>query len=497
MFQIPSSEAELPVILSIDVGTSSVRTNIFDARGFPVQRCGYRIPVELISGLDGKAEINATRLMESLWTGIDRTLEKVSERMSSQIVGVAISTLASSLLGVNPVREPVTPLYIYADTRAEEDARNLRQRLDPDLVLQRTGCTIHSSYLPARFLWLNRVHPGLFSDDTRWMSIGEYIFLMLFGSTGASYSIASWTGLLNRRCLEWDSQLLGLLPIKQKHLSELVDIGHSWSGLQEPYASRWPALRDCPWLPAVGDGAAANIGSGCLSREYLAITMGSSTALRIVMKGNVESVPRGLWCYLVDGEHPLLGGALSEGGNVFAWLMKTLKLELNSGVDSILSSVLPDSHGLTFMPALAGERSPGWRGDLRGTIAGLSLSTLPEEIFRAALEGIAYRIGLIYDLLEPYLEEEHKVVASGGALVNSPGWVQILADVLGRRVLLSNVEEASARGAAMLALWKLGLVPSLETFLPAQGSEFSPNPHNYEIYRHAMQRQQKLYEMMV
>jgi gluconokinase len=479
------------MILSIDIGTSAVKTGLYEHQGRLVRGSLSRAPVELVTMPGGAAELDTDMILERVYSSIDRTLSLAD----NEIEAVACCTLASNILGVSRDGAPATPVYTYADSRAEEDALWLRENTDPQAVHQRTGCVIHSSYLPARFLWLNRLSPQVFTRAVRWMSLGEYLQWKLLGVQGASYSIASWSGLLNRHRLEWDAELLELLPVGEEQLSPLVDIDQSWSGLLEPFASRWPALRRCPWFPAVGDGAAANIGSGCVLPAKLALTMGSTTALRLVVPPGVVDIPPGLWSYFVDREHALLGGALSEGGNIHAWLRQTLQIEAGEAFDAQWAAMLPDRHGLTFLPLLAGERSPGWCGDARGVIAGLSLSTRPAEIYRAALEGVALRIGLVYRLLKPYLNDDHQVIANGGALVSSPQWVQIIADVLGHPITLSAVEETSLRGGALLALHTLGMAKGLDAFPPVSGREFKPDPIPHEIYRQAVERQQRLYDL--
>jgi gluconokinase len=188
---------------------------------------------------------------------------------------------------------------------------------------------------------------------------------------------------------------------------------------------------------------------------------------------------------------------MSEGGNVYAWLKQTLRLEDALSEADLLSGSPADQHGLTFIPLLAGERSPGWRGDARGMIAGVSLATTPLDLLQAALEGVAYRIGLIYGLLEQALPGEHRVIANGGALASSPGWVQIIADVLGCKVTLSELEQASARGAAMLALRSLGTVPDLSVFPALSQSDYFPDLEKHQIHQAAMLRQQSLYQRLL
>ena len=116
-----------------------------------------------------------------------------------------------------------------------------------------------------------------------------------------------------------------------------------------------------------------------------------------------------------------------------------------------------------MLPFLAGERSPGWKGDAKAAVLGISQATHPMDILQAALEAVAYRIGLVFDLLKSLADPGPQVVASGGAVLVHPAWLQIITDVLGVPVIASQVREASARGAALLALESVGELEDLSS----------------------------------
>ena len=188
---------------------------------------------------------------------------------------------------------------------------------------------------------------------------------------------------------------------------------------------------------------------------------------------------------------------MTEGGNVYAWLRETLQLAEPEQVEAALAGGEPDGHGLTVLPFLAGERAPGWAGHARATIHGISLATRPEDILRASLEAVAYRIALVYDDLRSLLPGEPQIVVSGGALASSPAWLQIVADALGRPLTHSAVPEASARGAALLALEALGALPDIADAPDFLGDTVQPDATRFDVYRQAIARQQALYGRLV
>lgn len=485
-----------PLILAIDIGTSSVRVNLFDHLGRAVEGVEARQSHEIRITSDGAAEADPDALLGLIWSCLDIVLAQASH-LAKEIGGVATCTFVGNIVGMDKGGTAVTPLVTYADTRAKSEVAGLRAEFDEAAVRDRTGCPFHPSYLPAYLRWFARAKPDLFHSVARWVSIGEYLELKLFGDAAVSYSVASWTGLLDRHKLAWDEPLLLALLIKKDRLSPLVDATTYRRSLRQEFASRWPNLEGIPWFPPLGDGATANIGSGCISPARVALTVGTTSALRAVVDHPVEHLPPGLWCYRVDGRRSLPGGALSEGGNLFAWMNNTLRLEELSKLEESLGRREPDGHGLTVLPFLTGERSPGWAGHAKATLHGLSLATTPLDILQAGLEAVAYRIAIVFELICQLLPNDPQVVASGGALLSSPAWLRIVADVLGKPVAVSKVQEASGRGAALLLLEALGVLKDLKEAPDFVGEIYQPDMGRHARYQKAIDRQKALYEKLV
>jgi gluconokinase len=269
--------------------------------------------------------------------------------------------------------------------------------------------------------------------------------------------MASTSGLLDLTTLEWDDELLATLGLGRERLPRIADI------------------------PVWADAACSNAGAGCTTRGRAALMVGTSGALRVLYESERPQPKPGLFLYLADARRVVEGGALSDGGNLYEWLEQTL-----AGASGSLAGRDPSDHGLTFLPFLGGERSTGWNPDARGAVHGLTFETTPLDLRQAALEGVAFRFAEVADLL-PDLEE---VVATGGGLLADPEWIQIMADALARPVTASDVKEASLRGAAVLALERLGY----EAERAGRGQVFEPRRDRAEAYRSARDRQRELYE---
>jgi gluconokinase len=263
--------------------------------------------------------------------------------------------------------------------------------------------------------------------------------------------MASGTGLLELATATWDEQALELAGVDAAALPEIAP-GDRRSRLGPEGARRWPALAGTSWHPATGDGAASNVGAGCVSPDRVAVNIGTSAAIRVVEEaGKAAPLHRELWRYLVDDDHVVTGAAFSGAGNLYAWLRQVTALPQEGAVEEELAKVPPGSRGVVVMPYHAGSRPPLDLAAGSGAITGLSLATTATEILAATLESVCYRLASGYEALASTTGREPEVVASGGAIVASPWWQQTLADVLGRPVRIVDEPEASARGAALLA----------------------------------------------
>ncbi|MGQ9524701.1 MAG: gluconokinase [Armatimonadota bacterium] len=481
-----------PFVLAVDVGTSSVRASIYDGQGRCVAGTSAAEGYTVVAGPDGAAELDAEQLLQRAVSCMCAALANAPGKVG-HVSAVAVSTFWHSVVGVGSDGRAVTPIYMWMDTRSWNEADEIAQVFGSSDLHQATGCMAHPSYLPAKLLWVKRHEPSLFRASRRWLSPGEYIHLRLLGRAVCSVSMASGTGLFDIRRCDWHEPLLSFLGIKRTQLSPLGDVDATIRGVREEFAGALRKLDGAQWLPAVGDGACSNVGIGCVRPNRIALMVGTSGAMRVGVDPSHPPPPYGLWRYAIDRKRALVGGALSNGGNLVAWLRSTLNLSPEDEAEA--AGMEPDSHGLTFVPLLAGERSPGWANWATGLIAGLTLSTRPSHILRAAMEAVACRFAVIHELLWPFVTADHEVIATGRALLSSPAWMQMMADALNRRVVASAEPEASRRGAALLALEVMGAVHSLEDVPAPVGEAYDPEPARHQRYRDALGRQKEWYRV--
>jgi gluconokinase len=495
------SAPQPPFVLSLDVGTSSTRTMLFDASGNAVPGIVAQSKYKLTTTGQGEVSVDADMLTDVVVQTIDNAL-KAAGPLAQQIAAVSMDTFWHSLLGVDEHNGPLTPVITWEDTRAFGAAAELSKKLDEKSVHDRTGARFHASYWPAKLCWQLANQPDIFARVSQWISFGEYLHRKFLGHSVCSLSMASGTGMLRTRARAWDEELMKALKVKPEQMPTLGDAHDAIKGLTSEYAGRWPSLRAIPWFPAIGDGASACIGSGCANGDNWSLTIGTSSALRVVLDPEKVVPPMGLWLYLVDGKRAVLGGALSEGGNLISWLDETLKWSSLQEAEQDAIKLSPDEHGLTLLPYISGERSLGWHAEARMTISGISLHTTPADMLRASCEALAYHLLAVYKEIRRTLQVEQqylspRVICSGGALFSSTLLQNIVSDTFDTALYPSRDQEASARGAALLALEALGIIPDVAQVAPNLSPPVTPDAGRGEIYRKAAARQQELYAKLL
>jgi sugar (pentulose or hexulose) kinase len=186
------------------------------------------------------------------------------------------------------------------------------------------------------------------------------------------------------------------------------------------------------------------------------------------------------------------GGALSSGGNVLGWVARTFP---RVDVQRALRRAPPDG-SLIALPLLAGDRSPTWNDAARAAVAGIGLSTTADDIARAMVEGVAYRVARLWDVGSRALPGVERVIATGGTLLARPWLMQLFADAIDRPLLMSVAGEGSARGATIAALERIGAIPDITAVRSPTGRTFRPRPSAHARLRAGMERQRQLEEAL-
>jgi gluconokinase len=494
----------LPIVIGLDLGTTYAKAIALEqdvgvtataSRGYP-----------MYTPQPGRAEQDP----QAVWQGAAEALRELAGQLILEdIAGLCLSGAMHSSLPVAVDGTPLAPALTWADQRASALARQLRTQTDTHALYQRTGCPLQPIYHIAKLRWWVEMAPEINHRTALYVTIKDYVLYCLTGTWLGDISVYSATGLLDIHRCTWDDEALALAGVTPNQLppldSPLALAGH----LSEQSAKLTGLPTHLPVILGASDGGLANLGTGVSRPGQSVITVGTSGAVRRISAepyldiasttaGNSSQPQERTWCYLLTKERWFSGGAINNGGLAVQWVREKFYPELSgtAGYQRMFTDaaeIPPCSAGVTLLPYFAGERSPYWNADARAAITGLGLEHDRRHVARAVLEGVAYRLGEIWEALgKTDLDEPARLT---GGILQSPEWAQIVCDVIGYPLTAVETGDASAIGAAMLGFTALELAPSLEIqasrVLP--GMSWQPNRDKHTIYHAGLERFRKLY----
>jgi len=456
-------------VLGVDIGTTSTKAVLFTETGDIVAKAAVGYPLNRPT--PEAAEQDPVEICAAVKASVGDVMAQ-SDLAPSQVRCLSFSAAMHSLILVDAANEPLTASITWADNRSADWVSKIRQNHHGHDLYRRTGTPIHPMSPLVKLVWLRHDHADLFQRAERFISIKEYVLFQLCQEYVVDYSIAGATGLFNIKTLDWDADALELAGVSPQKLSRLVPTTHVMPPLQPACAAEMGLARETPVVVGASDGCLANLGVGAIAPGTVAITLGTSGAIRTVAPQPQTDPSEILFCYPLTDQHWVIGGAVNNGGIVFQWVRdrlaatevataELLQQDAYELLTDMAATIPPGADGILFHPYLAGERSPLWNADARGSFFGLALHHTKAHLVRAVLEGVVFNLRLVLEALEEAAGKAETIRASGG-FAQSELWRQILADICDRPITVPESYEASCFGAALLGLCALGDIPSLE-----------------------------------
>ena len=348
----------------------------------------------------------------------------------------------------------------------------------------------------SKIFWMKHEQPDIFNHTAMFADIKTYILYQLYETYVIDHSMASATGMFNLEQLDWDDDVLNLLGITRQQLPELVPTTHILKGMKKRYATLMGVDENTPVVIGASDGVLSNLGVNSYRKGEVAVTIGTSGAIRTVIdKPRTDDKGR-IFCYVLTDEHYVIGGPVNNGGVILRWLRdEILASEVETakrlGVDpydvltQIASRVKPGADGLIFHPYLAGERAPLWNADARGSFFGLTLSHKKEHMIRAALEGVLYNLYTVYLALIEVMNETPSTIKATGGFAKSEIWRQMMADIFDTHLSVPESYESSCLGACVLGMKALGEIDDFSVIEQMVGTtnEHQPDSETVDIYQ--------------
>jgi gluconokinase len=444
--------------IGLDIGTTAVKAAAFSAESQVITQASQLLSLQHTR--DGAAELDPEAVYHA-------TVEMLAEVIrQSRLRGyiaerVGISCAMHSLIPIGNNNLPLAYAMTWMDERAKREADDLWASSAGKGIYERTGTPIHPMSPLAKLAWIREHKPDIYKLADKFVSLKEFLWYQWFGEWSVDRSIASATGLYNLKEAAWDAQALDYAGIDPGKLSRIVPTTYTLRSCREPRLIQAGISPETEFTIGASDGVLANLGMGALSSDKMALTIGTSLAVRTGSAKIVTDADIRSFCYVLDDDRFIIGAPSNNGGIVLDWLYHLLLnpsstapiSEATSGAgfaQLIDAARQAGSEHLFCLPYIAGERAPLWNANAKAVFFGLQVDHKPAHLMRAAIEGILFNAYWIAQSLFRQAGLPQRIVASGKVLETE--WIrQLTADIFNLPVQLTSETDASVLGAATLA----------------------------------------------
>lgn len=476
-------------MIGVDIGTTSTKSVLYDENGQFIMKHNIGYPLHT-PNVDVSEE-NPDELFDAVLMTVKYVVREANIK-KEDIKLISFSAQMHSLIALDAEHHRLTESITWADNRASKYAELINKEHQGSDIYQRTGTPIHPMSPLSKIFWMKHEQSDIYKQTAMFADIKTYIFYQLFEKYVIDYSMASATGMFNLEKLDWDKEALELLGITEAQLPQLVPTTHILKGMKKRYATLMGIDENTPIIVGASDGVLSNLGVNSYKKGEVAVTIGTSGAIRTVINKPRTDYKGRIFCYVLDEDHYVIGGPVNNGGVVLRWLRdELLASEVETakrlGVDpydvltKIASRVKPGAEGLIFHPYLAGERAPLWNADARGSFFGLTLSHQKEHMIRAALEGVLYNLYTVYLVLIEVMNETPSTIKATGGFAKSEVWRQMMADIFDTDLIVPESYESSCLGACVLGLKALGEIDDFSIIEEMVGTTNAHQPDSATV----------------
>jgi gluconokinase len=477
--------------IGIDIGTTSTKAVAFSDTGDIIAKEDIGYPI--IHPYANYSEQNPDEILEAVINSIGKITPALN---NDSPVLISFSAAMHSILAVDEAGNPLTNCIIWADNRASDIAEQLRETKTGDIFYHKTGVPVHAMSPLCKLLWLKENKYEIFSTAFKFIGIKEYVCFRLFGKYVVDTAVASATGFLNIHTLQWDEAILNYAGIRRSQFSAVADAHHKEYLLPASAYyndARLKATHQSTFIIGGSDGALANLGSGAVNKNAMAISIGTSSAVRMVTTDVYTDEHMRTFCYHLANSSYIIGGASNNGAVVLQWF-KDAVLETSEKHEQLFQqaeTIAAGSNGLIFIPYILGERAPVWNSHANGVFFGLNITHKRAHFIRSVMEGIVFNMYSIGKILM----EKRKVteIHATGGFTQSPLWLQILCDMFNCTVLVSGAVESSASGAVKLGMDAMGIE---KKWTPKMNGTYEPNALKHQTYLRQFEKFERIYEVL-
>jgi len=429
----------MTTLVGLDVGTTGVKALALSPEGDVLATVEHGYP--LSTPRAGWAEQDP----EDWWAAAESALAEVSA--GRDVAGVGFSGQMHGLVALDGRGRVVRPAILWNDQRTAVECAEIEQRIGLERLVELTGNRALTGFTAPKLLWLRRHEPDAYARIERVVLPKDYVRLRLTGEWAIDASDASGTLLLDVGRRAWCEEVLDALDLPAAWLPPVLESPDPAGTVGASYK----VLQGTPVAAGAGDQPAAAVGVGADRPGVLSVVLGTSGVVLAPLPAYAHDAEGRVhaFCHAVPGAWQAMGVMLAAAGSL-QWLHERLAPDVPfSDLVAEAEEWEPGAHGLVFLPYLAGERTPHADPDARGAFVGLELRHDRGALVRAVLEGVAFGLRDCLDVLRALGVDAATARVSGGG-ARGRLWLEIVASALDLPLELTESEEGSAFGAALL-----------------------------------------------
>ena len=470
-------------LLTIDQGTSSVKTALWDEAGRVLAEAQQAYALNRPEPVWAEIDANVW------WTAICVTVRQVvaaSGIHPCEVAGLGVDGIGWTLVPVDRHIEPLHPALIWLDRRAEPETQWLKNLSEADQLISLVANPIDPAYITPKLLWLKNNRPAIFDAAHKFLTASGFIVARLTGEFTCDFTQAYGYHFFDMRRAQWDewaAELIGVPLEKMPRLAACADIA---GPLLDHAADQLGLPAGIPVIVGCLDAAVGALGAGVTRLGQTNEQGGQAGGLAISLD-RVVVEPQLIFSHHVLPHQYLLQGGTVGGGSL-SWFREMLGTSDSfESFSAQVAQTSPGARGVIYVPYMAGERTPLWNTHARGVFFGLSYSTTRGDLLRAIMEGCAFAV---YDNLR--IAEQHAAIdeclGSGGA-THSATWCQIKADIYNRPFVVARRADGGEGGHSLglyaLTAKAVGLCDDIgacvERLLPKR-QVFEPSAERHALY---------------
>lgn len=433
--------------LAIDLGTTGCRSILFDSALTQIadsyQEYGLETPQEKW------AEQDAQLWWELSLRTAQAAIEKSGIRASS-IDAISISSQGITIVPVDSELRPLCPAISWLDVRPEKQTEELMKRYGFREMFTYTGKQLNPCYSLPKILWLKEERPEIFRRTWKFLMPMDYLIAKFTGNCVTDHSMASGTLLYDIRGCCWSERLVKECGIALDQLPELRWSGEQAGVVLPEVAERLGLRKDCIVAVGAQDQKCAALGVG-LTDGVMTISLGTCAAItKLWHEAKTDGDTRIGWCGYVQPQAWVTEGVINTGAVCLRWLRDTMFPGADyDTINAEAAKALCQHSSLLFFPYLNGPASPDNYPDSTGVFYGATLAARRGDFALAVMEGVAFQIRIVLEAMQADASVHTLVLFGGGA--KSHLWCQLIANITGKRITVTETPEAAGAGAAILA----------------------------------------------